>query len=90
MTQFEEQIKALISDRIESAYDNLKDEPEFKTLRLDILGLQQHIRKALPSGLKNLFEEYCEMSNERESAMAEQVYRTGFADGAATHTHNME
>lgn len=75
------EIKEFIWNRIESGYEEIIDEPEFKTLRRDILDLQQHISDSLPSGQKEVFNEYSELIGRRSSVMQEMVYKRGFTDG---------
>ena len=88
MPTLHEDIGDFINNRIQEAYQDIKDEPKFKTIRKDILGLEDHIRQSIPSGLLELFDEYTELIGQREAFMEEMVYRAGFKDGFHISTHN--
>lgn len=71
-----------IGIRVQKAYQGIKDEPGFKQVRMDCLRLQDQIIAAFPpSGERDIFLEFCELANQRESIMHEGIYRRGYRDG---------
>ena len=81
MTSLYEDIEGFICTRIQQAYQEIKDEPEFKALRAEIVSLDEKLRKERPSDILGLFDVYAEYVEKRSGLIQEKVYRTGFSDG---------
>lgn len=81
MSTLHEEINDFITNRIQQAYQEILDDPDFKTIRKNILSLEEHVRNSLSPELRESFDEYCELIGQRSGIMEEKTYRTGFSDG---------
>ena len=63
-------------------YLQIKDEERFKRVRTECLRLQEQIIESLPSGQRDTFIQFCELTLQREAVLEDQIYKTGFADGS--------
>ena len=82
MPSLDQEFREFVLNRIDNAFQNIKDDEKFKNIRMECLRLQEQIIESLPSGQRDTFIQFCELTLQREAVLEDQIYKTGFADGS--------
>lgn len=81
MSTLFEDVNDFITNRENTVYVEIADEPDFKKLRMEISNLEDYLLNLIPSEEKETFHRYNELNAMRYGRMQDQVYKKGFADG---------
>ncbi len=81
MQTFEEAAAALITERIEAAWETLITQEPVKDLSQEITVLRTKLEDSLPADAKELFENFCEISSQRNGVFHDEIYKMAFKDG---------